>query len=174
MSTPTRCALALSLLSFALLPATSLAQAPDPESLVQEFVRAWNVHDTDALGRLFTEDMAWITVNGTWERGGPRVQAQMKEAHETYFKNSTLKALRTSVRQLRPDVAVIHYVWELTGRIDSQGRTRGPSNGIVTAVVVRQEDGWRIAAAQNTYTPRADDPARSARADERRRRDRAD
>lgn len=171
MSTRSRCALALSLVTFALLPVASPARAPDPESLVQEFVRAWNVHDTDALGRLFTQDMEWITVNGTWEKGGARIQAEMKEAHETYFKNTTLKALRTSVRRLQPDVAVIHYVWELTGRIDSQGRTRGPSNGIVTAVLVRQEDGWRIAAAQNTYARRADKPVRSARADERRRRD---
>jgi uncharacterized protein (TIGR02246 family) len=141
---------ALGVLSLVWLPAGNPAQTVGPGDLVDGFIRAWNTHDMKAFGRLFTEDADWVSVAGIWVKGRARIQAEHEEAHATFFKTTTLASTGTAVRLLRPDVAVIHFNWELTDRLDREGKPRGPRRGIITIVATKQADGWRISAGQNT------------------------
>ena len=143
-------ALALAIIAVFSRPERSLAQTVGPEALVDGFVRAWNMHDMKAFGRLFTENADWVSVAGIWVKGRARIQAEHEEVHATVFKTSTLASTGTEVRLLRPDVAVIHFNWELTGQLDREGKPRGSRRGIVTIVATKQADGWRISAGQNT------------------------
>jgi uncharacterized protein (TIGR02246 family) len=66
------------------------------------------------------------------------------------FKDSTVTVLETSVRFLKPDVAVARTLWELVGMIAPQGDVVPPRNGIWTNVLVKDDGRWAIVASQNT------------------------
>ncbi|MDI1461327.1 SgcJ/EcaC family oxidoreductase [Catellatospora sp. KI3] len=107
--------------------------------------RAWDAADADAFGRAFTEDASYITFVGTEYRG----RADITESHRALFraftKGTRLIGEITSLRFPGPDTAVA------VGRGDTYKR-RPPAepSKIQTFVLVRQPDGWRVAAFHNT------------------------
>lgn len=142
--------LASSVVFFVWLAAASSAQTVGPEALVEGFVRAWNAHDMKAFGNLFTEGADWVSVAGLRVKSRAKIQAEHEEAHATWAKTTTLASTGTEVRLVCPDVAVLHFNWELNSQPDPEGKPRAPRRGIITIVAVKQADGWRIGAGQNT------------------------
>lgn len=137
------------LLALAWSPAPMAAQT-GPETLVDGFLRSWNSHDMKAFADLFTEDADFVNVAGMWWKGRPEIQARHEESHATRFRATSLASTHVSVRLPRADVAVIHFGWELTGQLDAEGKPVPPRRGIMQMLAVKQADGWRITAAQNT------------------------
>lgn len=142
--------LTLGLLSLVCLSVSISGQTVGPEALVDGFVRAFSTHDADAFGRLFTEDADWVSVAGIWVKGRADIQAEHQKAFATFFKTATLASTGTAVRLLGPDVAVLHFSWELNGQLDPEGKPRAPRRGMITVVATKQADGWKISAGQNT------------------------
>jgi len=134
------------------LPASSAAQTLGPDALVDGFLRAFNTHDAKAFGSLFTEDADWVSVAGIRVKGRAGIQAEHEKAFTTFFKSATLASTGTTVRLVRPDVAVVHFNWELTGQVDKEGKVAAPRRGVITIVATKEEDQWRITAGQNTNT----------------------
>jgi uncharacterized protein (TIGR02246 family) len=130
--------------------ATTAPEGNDPRAVVDGFIRAWNTHDMKALAALFTEDADFVNVAGTWWKGRAVIQAMHERTHATRFKDTTLVETNTTVRSVRPDVAVLHFKWELSGQLDQDGKRAMTRHGIMQIVAVKQADGWRIVAAQNT------------------------
>jgi uncharacterized protein (TIGR02246 family) len=142
-------ALLFGLLALAWLPSVEAAET-SPEALVDGFVRAWNSHDMRAFAGLFTDDADFVNVAGMWWKGRAEIQAKHEESHATRFKTTHLTSTGVSVRLPRADVAVIHFTWELTGQLDGEGKPVPSRRGIIQMLAVKQADGWRITAAQNT------------------------
>jgi ketosteroid isomerase-like protein len=136
--------------------------AQDVKSFVQGFATDWNHHDMDAFGKLFAPDADFVNVQGNWWKG--RKEIQMKHAwshgaiprdtpgfdkadpHYGIFENSTMKFNDIEARFLRKDVAIARVKWELVG----DTRTPKARRGMLLFVITRENDGWLIAAAQNT------------------------
>jgi uncharacterized protein (TIGR02246 family) len=131
-------------------PTHRAAAQNGPEALVDGFVAAWNSHDMRAFAGLFTEDADFVNVVGMWWKGRADIRAKHEESHATRFKTTTVTSTGTSVRLLRPDIAVLHATWELTGEVDAEGKPGPSRRGVMQMVAVKQAEGWRIAAAQNT------------------------
>jgi len=70
--------------------------------------------------------------------------------HATMFKNSSLHISETSVRFLKPDVAIARSEWELVGHTDPQGETLPLRKGMLTNVMKEDGGRWSIVASQNT------------------------
>ena len=119
-------------------------------AVVRGFEEAWNRHDMDAFARLFAEDADFVNVIGMRWIGRPAIKEAHQTTHATVFKNSHLKIGETSVRFLKPDVAVARSVWDLQGHANPAGETQAPRRGILTNVLVKKELGWQIVVAQNT------------------------
>lgn len=99
-----------------------------------------------AFERLFTEDADWVTTYDTRDDGRTNIVADLKEAHEGFAKDTSVKVSKVTVRHLRPDVAVVHFNADLSvlgGQDQPVGRT-------MLLVAVRQGDSWRIASGQIT------------------------
>ena len=135
----------------ACLAVDSPAQTLGPEALVHGFVRAFNTHDAKAFGGLFTEDADWVSVAGIRVNGRANIQAEHEQAFTTYFRQATLASTDITGRLVRPDVAVVHFTWELTGQV-KEGKPADPRRGIITIVAARQANNWMITAGQNTNT----------------------
>jgi uncharacterized protein (TIGR02246 family) len=146
----------------ALIAAVTKAIAADPPQLDQsqqsEAVRAvaaafaddWNRHDMKKFADLFTEDAQFVNVIGLWWHSRAEIKEQHEALHATRMRNSHLVETETAVHLLRPDVAVVHIRWELTGDTGIDGATLPMRRGIMSLVTVKSEHMWHIASAQNT------------------------
>jgi uncharacterized protein (TIGR02246 family) len=111
----------------------------------------WNRHDITALADLFTEDADFVTVIGRWCKGKKDFYDYHVRLHQVMFKDSIWKTTDTQIRFLKPDVAIVHVNWGITGDRDADGAPRNvPRDGIFTQVLVKQNGQWRISASQNT------------------------
>ena len=58
---------------------------------------------------------------------------------------------RVTVRELGPDVAVVHAGWTMNGQITPAGEKAGTRRGVISFTTVRQPTGrWLAVSAQNT------------------------
>ena len=111
----------------------------------------WNRHDIAALADLFTEDADFVTVIGRWCKGKKDFYDYHVRLHQVMFKDSIWKTTNTQIRFLKPDVAIVHVNWGITGDRNADGTPRNVSrDGLFTQVMVKQNGQWRISASQNT------------------------
>ena len=117
----------------------------------EDFILAWNRHDMKALANLFSEDADFVNVVGMWWKNRQEIELAHVKTHETMFKNSQLSGEVTSLKFIKPDVAVAHLNWKLVGHLAPDGTLGEPRSGILVYVAVKEKDGtWRIHTAQNT------------------------
>jgi uncharacterized protein (TIGR02246 family) len=133
----------------AVLPSQTHAETTGPEGLVDGFVRSWNAHDINSLAQLFTEDADFVNVAGD-RLDRNRLRTELEQVHGTFFKASKITSTGGTTRFLRPDIAIVHFTWQLDGQVDVQGNPVGVRHGVISFVAVQQGDGWRITALQNT------------------------
>jgi uncharacterized protein (TIGR02246 family) len=141
-------------------PVPASADERSVRDTVNGFAREWNKHDMVAFGKLFAPDADFVTVSGTWMKGRNAIylghaflhaaipQGSLFPEHARQyglFKNSTMSFVQTDVRFLRPDVALAHVSWQLTG--DPRIPLR---KGLFTFVLTKQSGRWLIASGQNT------------------------
>lgn len=119
------------------------------EKLEKAWCDAWNTHDMDALTHLLHPDVDFVTVGGSWLRGRKEFREHTALYHATSFKHSTFTVTSTSVKFLRPDLALTHVRWTLEGDFSPDGAPRKPRTGIFTQVLQKSGDAWLILASQN-------------------------
>lgn len=122
----------------------------NPEDAATAFGDAWNRHDMDDLAALFAEDANFVNVVGLWWKNRTEIARAHRATHETMFRNSRLEGAVSSVVELAPGLASVHYTWSLTGASAPDGAPAGTRQGILLLVVKEEQSGWRIKVAQNT------------------------
>ena len=160
MQTVLRIAMMLSLAAAGFLGvACQPAPPPEPESaaaptaedelraLTSEFEAAWAAGDAGAVAALFTEDGDSLTAQG-YSQGRAAVEDGYRQNFEGPFMGTTIAIETTSVRLLRPDVAVSDGTYEISGFEGPDGEDLPPSVGLWTAVDVKTADGWRLACSR--------------------------
>ena len=115
-------------------------------SVLDELVGAWERHDAEAYGELFTEDATYVTYVGTFYQGRQDIVDSHRTLFTTFLKGTKLADEVLDVRFHGPDVAVVN------GRGDTSKGTRPHKlTKIQTYTMIRGSDGrWRIAAFHNT------------------------
>jgi uncharacterized protein (TIGR02246 family) len=130
--------------------------------VVNGFAEAWNRHDMNALGALFTPDADFVSVIGTHSKGRESIQLSHAFIHGTIpadsagvgipkgghgiYKTSSITHKRVDVRFLGKDVAVAHVQIELQG----DARTKDPRQTLLVMILTKENGRWLIAVAQNT------------------------
>ena len=133
---------------------TESISAANDEQAVRALIDAsrqyWNAHDMEGFASLFADDADFVNVRGMRWLGRSAIKEAHVQSHSHQFKNSRLTINETSVRFLKPDVAVSRSLWELVGYTTPTGEVGEPRKGIITNVVVKQNDKWQIVITQNT------------------------
>jgi uncharacterized protein (TIGR02246 family) len=120
-------------------------------SLQQQQAVAWNSHEIAAYAALFTADADVINVLGWQWHSRAELQQKLGGAFKTVFANSRLTIGEVTVEFVKPDVAVAHVRWTMTGALSPTGSGSDvPEQGIQTQVLVKQGDIWKIKDFQNT------------------------
>ena len=111
----------------------------------------WNTHNMDAMGNLLKDDVDFINVAGIWLKGKTQTVKDHKIKHQGItFKTSIWKTDSVAIKYVKPDVAIIHIKWEISGDFESNGTPRPPRHGTFTWVVIKENERWLLVAAQNT------------------------
>lgn len=121
------------------------AQSASPEALVDDFIGAWNKHDSGAWGNLFTEDAIWVTIAEDRAVGRAKITSDFKEIHSTWAKDSRTGKSDVVLRKVGPDVCVILF---RAGSVEEGGKLLEKGKRALLLVVVKQSGGWRIAAGE--------------------------
>lgn len=122
-----------------------------PEHIPEAFVDAWNRRDAQALAALFDEDAEFVNVVGLWWHDRAAIERAHAYGLTRIFSQSTLKLVRTTVKHLRDDIAVVHARMRLTGQTPIDGvEAPKPRSNVFTFVVHRSGAAWSCAAAHNT------------------------
>jgi uncharacterized protein (TIGR02246 family) len=116
---------------------------------------AWEHGDAEAYASFFSEDAQFVTATGKRMLGRKSIAKESQEILNTLFKGSKLGRRYSHPDRLRfiaSDVVLV----ETAGAVLFPGETEDKvaPNGVMTFVVARQDDAWRIVSFHNTPTGR--------------------
>jgi uncharacterized protein (TIGR02246 family) len=130
------------------------AQTKSDETAVrdvtQKFVAAWAKHDGHELAKIMAPNVDFVNVGGDWLHGRPDFELYHTRLLSGVFKQSSLKVLDTVVSFLRPDLAILHWTWVITGDGEENPTTHEPRRGMITMIVEKQSGDWLVRVSQNT------------------------
>jgi uncharacterized protein (TIGR02246 family) len=121
--------------------------------LMQRIADAWEHGDGAAYGSLFSEDAQYVTAPGERLHGPTAIGESHQRIFNTFFRETRLgRNYPIEVRALTPDVVLV----EASGSVLFRGEKEKdvPPNGLMTLVVRKEGDNWRIVSFQNTPTGR--------------------
>jgi uncharacterized protein (TIGR02246 family) len=142
----------LSLFVVVIPPAKAQTKADEDavRKLPQAFSEAWAKHDGHELAKMMAGDVDFVTVATTYLHG----QSDFEQFHVRLlsgrFKDSTITPLETTLRFLRPDMAVVHWSWKIEGDKNEDGTLRQPRYGMMTLIAEKQGGHWLVVVGQNT------------------------
>ena len=149
-----RAFLATTTLAMAILVAPLHPQNSDEVEIRDVALRqgeTWSRHDAKAYAALFTEDCDVVNVVGWQWKGRGELEQKLTAAFKFVFKDSKLTIVDVNSRFLKPDVAVAHARWTMTGARTPAGIPE-PKEGIQTLVFIKTGGRWLINAFQNTHS----------------------
>jgi uncharacterized protein (TIGR02246 family) len=123
----------------------------EPEIIAQRFVEAWNRRDAAAIAGLFDEDAEFVNVTGLWWHNRRDIEKAHDYGLRTIFQHSSLSLIRSKVKFLSDDIAVVHAKMKLSGQTPVAGVSQpGVRRTLFSFVVHRKQEAWCCASAQNT------------------------
>jgi uncharacterized protein (TIGR02246 family) len=118
-------------------------------NILAEYTVSWNQHDTATVSRLFAENCEYIDLAGVHWKGVQEIVLRDAELFHNRLKTAVRRLTGAEVRFPRPDTALVHATWDVTGG----GRTREsvPALKEITTMTMTKTNGkWLITDFQNT------------------------
>ncbi len=121
-----------------------------PNEIPERFRDAWNRNDPAGIAALFVENADFINVTGKWWEN----KKNIFEAHDfglrIIFQNADLEIIKTKVKMLSDDIAVVHSHIRITGQTAKKGKDAGLRETIFLFVAQKTKEYWLCVSAQNT------------------------
>jgi uncharacterized protein (TIGR02246 family) len=127
-------------------------------ALPRRFCDAWAKHDAHQLAAIMADDIDFVTVGATWTHGRPDFEKYHSRLLTGRFKESSNTPLEIAERFLRPDLAVIHWTWSISGDKNYGGTPRPQRYGMMVMVAEKRNGNWLVVVAQNTNRVEATPP----------------
>ncbi len=118
-------------------------------SLPLKWEKYWNNHNIDSLGTMLKEDVDFVNLAGIWLKGKEATVKLLRQVHQTTFKSSIWTTDSMEIRYVKPDLAILHIGWGISGDVDPDGSSRKPIHGIFTWVVIKEKGQWQLLTIDN-------------------------
>ncbi|HVO24528.1 MAG TPA: SgcJ/EcaC family oxidoreductase [Candidatus Margulisiibacteriota bacterium] len=155
----------LIVVALASVAATAVAQTPAAKSdagrlksdvaneeairkLYDQFVAAWNKHDTKAMAAMWVEDGDDVEPDGNVAKGRGDVEKLLAMEHSSVMKNTKLALTIDSVWFITANVALVDGTYEVTGVVAPDGKELPPRKGRLSSIFLQERDKWWIAASR--------------------------
>jgi uncharacterized protein (TIGR02246 family) len=125
------------------------ADEREVHKLPKTFAEAMTKHDPHELANIMSGDVDFVTVGAMWLHGRPDFEKYHARLLSGRFSELTLTALQIAIRFLRPDMAIVHWSWRITGDRNIDGTKRQPRYGMMTMVAEKRRGAWFVVTAQN-------------------------
>jgi uncharacterized protein (TIGR02246 family) len=126
---------------------TNRADEDAIRELLGRQINGWDAGDPEAYASVFSLDADYVTFLGSHYKGREAIAASYAPLFKKVLRGSRLGTENTQLRFLTPDVALIHA----NATVVMKGRRRKHRNTRVnTSIAVRTDEGWLLAASQNT------------------------
>jgi len=109
-----------------------------------EFEQAVSSADSKAIGALFIEDGDLVDQAGMMHHGRMAIVERYQKLFEGPYKGTQANLEISSVRFVRPEIAVIDGTYELTGMKSAEGQDLPAVKGMFTNVSVKQNGQWML------------------------------
>ena len=119
----------------------------DADGIAAALTEAWNAADGAAFARQFTEDADFVNIFAMHGVGRDEIARAHQMIFDGVYRGSVNRFTVTKVRPLGPDAMVAFIRAELNV---PEGPMAGDLRALASAVVVRENGGWKIASFQNT------------------------
>jgi uncharacterized protein (TIGR02246 family) len=125
-------------------------QAQD-EAAIRENVRkmeeGWNTKNGTLFSEPYAEDADGVAIGGFVVKGHDVIEKVHWDMFRGAFKGSTISLKVKQLRFLRPDVALVQI--DNTNKLQ-QGEVTHEYSSVITLVMTREAERWKIASFQNT------------------------
>jgi uncharacterized protein (TIGR02246 family) len=115
---------------------------PADEKAIREqneaFVAAFNKGDIQAMAAIYAPDADFLSAEGKRVKGRAELEKYFAKGFAE-SKGLKLKHSDSSIRFLKPDVAIDDGTWEITGRPEGKA-----AKGFDTAVWIKQDGKWLV------------------------------
>ncbi len=85
-----------------------------------------------------------------WRNGPAEIEGRQKERMETVLKDAKITLLELRIRFVKPDVAIVHQMHEMTGMRDSEGKTMPSHRELGVRVMLKTHGKWLTTVFHNT------------------------
>jgi uncharacterized protein (TIGR02246 family) len=109
-----------------------------------EFELAVSNGDAKAIGALFVENSDLVDQAGTMHHGRAAIEERYQKLFEGPYKGAQANLEITSVRFVRPDIAIIDGTYELAGMKSAEGQDLPALKGMYTNVSVKENGQWML------------------------------
>jgi uncharacterized protein (TIGR02246 family) len=103
----------------------------------------------------FTPDADFVNVEGRWMRGVEEIRRVHAAASKEWLKDANIRLIELEIRFIRPDVAIVHQLHEMSGSRHPDGTRLPPHQQISTRILVKEHGEWITTAFQNTMVDTA-------------------
>jgi uncharacterized protein (TIGR02246 family) len=118
--------------------------------ILAENVVALNKHDPVGASKQYMADAEFTNVAGIQVKGAADIEKFLATGFATRLKAATWKPVSSTVRFIRPDVAIVHVTSEISGFLNPDGSTAPPHNELSIRVFEKDGEVWHVAAFHNT------------------------
>ena len=120
------------------------------EAVARAFFQRWNDGDADGLAALFIEDADFVNVVGFWWRNRKAIRKAHDYGFRRIFRNAKIGITELVIRELSPDIHIVHTVSTLDGQTGVDGEDTGQRIAVISMVTRRGPSGFQIVSCQNT------------------------
>lgn len=110
---------------------------------VAAYAGAWNNADAKTVSELYTTDADYTGFGSVMTRGRLQIEKRYAELLFGRYRGTSLAVTVSSIRFLKPDVAIVDGTLELTGLTDESGAP-APTDGLYIATMTQIEDRWLL------------------------------
>ncbi len=128
------------------------------KKLLLDRIESFNRHEGPQAAA-YTSDADFVNVYGMWRKGAAEIEARQKERMETVLKEAKITLLDLRIRFVRPDVAIVHQMHEMSGMLDSEGKKMPPHRELSIRVLLKEHGEWLTTAFHNTIVRPVEPPA---------------
>jgi uncharacterized protein (TIGR02246 family) len=122
--------------------------------LLERMRHAWAAGDGAAYAAEFTEDARYVAATGIRTVGREAIAQSHQKIFETFFKGTWLgRNYPAEFQPVSPDAVLVHASGAVL--FPGEEERRVPPNGLLTMLVIRHGETWRVASFSNTPTGRA-------------------
>jgi uncharacterized protein (TIGR02246 family) len=127
---------------------TDLKNENTIRKLYADFMAAWNKHQPKEMAAFWAIDGDNMEPDGRHAKGKAEVEKLFTEEQKSVFKDSTINLTIETVWFPDAETALVDGTYTLSGVKDLQGGAVPTRRGHLTAVLIREDNKWMVAAGR--------------------------